>query len=481
MVFVPHSKFASPQATGFFAAKPRLPLAVALLLGLSVDVLIVVCLAIFSSWIYASLTDIPNNPNAPLEMVVAAATYFAAVAGYRKLYAWDTLRDFASSLRSMTFVWIATISILAMLGFMLKLGPHFSRGGALSFSIIGWIGLASWRWLLAWMIAKWAMLSSFAGRRAVLFFDAAHSSALRDRLAMLRYNGHDIVQTIEITAANEPVANILSRTVELIRRDGDISAAFLMVDWKRRDLVEIIVNALRVSPVSVRMLPDATLAYLADRPTASMGRSEVKILQAEPLSFESRLVKRSIDLALSATGLVLLSPLMAGIALAVKCTSAGPVFFVQERNGFNDRRFRIYKFRSMTVDNSEATPRQATQDDDRITRIGNFLRRSSLDELPQLWNVLRGDMSLVGPRPHAVAHNSEYERLIANYAFRHHVKPGLTGWAQVQGFRGETATVDLMAGRVDRDLWYIDNWSLLLDLKILAMTAWKVWRQPQAY
>ena len=164
-------------------------------------------------------------------------------------------------------------------------------------------------------------------------------------------------------------------------------------------------------------------------------------------------------------------------ALLIKLDSRGPIFFLQKRNGFNDQTFEIFKFRTMHVLDQGPIVIQATRNDPRVTRFGRWLRRSSIDELPQLLNVLKGDMSLVGPRPHAIAHNSEYEKLIANYAFRHHVKPGLTGWAQVNGYRGETREVEQMERRVEHDLWYINNWSPLLDLKIVLQTVRVALRQ----
>jgi exopolysaccharide biosynthesis polyprenyl glycosylphosphotransferase len=166
----------------------------------------------------------------------------------------------------------------------------------------------------------------------------------------------------------------------------------------------------------------------------------------------------------------LLSPLMLLTTLLVKIDSSGPAFFFQTRNGFNGRKFQIIKFRTMHVLEDGNSIRQATRGDPRVTRLGRWLRRANIDELPQLFNVLNGEMSLIGPRPHAVAHNSEFEKLIANYAFRNHVKPGITGWAQVNGYRGETPTADIMEKRIELDLWYINNWSLWLDITILFRT-----------
>jgi exopolysaccharide biosynthesis polyprenyl glycosylphosphotransferase len=169
------------------------------------------------------------------------------------------------------------------------------------------------------------------------------------------------------------------------------------------------------------------------------------------------------------------------VALAIRLDSKGPIFFRQNRIGFSGRTFQIYKFRTMiTMDNGDVV-RQASRNDKRVTRVGRLLRRSSIDELPQLLNVLQGEMSLVGPRPHAVAHDNEYDKLIAVYALRHHMKPGITGWAQVNGCRGETPTLDSMRERVEHDIWYINNWSLWLDIVTLFRTVLELARSRNAY
>lgn len=188
-----------------------------------------------------------------------------------------------------------------------------------------------------------------------------------------------------------------------------------------------------------------------------------------------------MDVVLASIFLVLLSPLMVAIAIAIKLTSPGPVFFRQRRYGLDGREIRVWKFRTMTVCEDGQQVTQARRGDPRVTRIGAFLRRTSLDELPQLFNVLKGDMSLVGPRPHATAHNEEYRRLIDGYMLRHKVRPGMTGLAQVHGCRGETETVDKMAKRVEWDLPYIREWSLWMDIKILLQTFWVVLRGQNAY
>ena len=193
-------------------------------------------------------------------------------------------------------------------------------------------------------------------------------------------------------------------------------------------------------------------------------------LQRPPLSSGELALKRALDVVLASALIIALAPLFLVVGLLIKLESSGPVIFSQRRKGFNGREFTIFKFRTMNVLEDGHVIPQARRNDPRLTRVGQVLRATSIDELPQLLNVLRGDMSLVGPRPHAVAHDDGYIKVIAKYAFRQHVKPGLTGWAQVNGFRGETARLDLMERRVDCDLWYIKNWSFWLDLKILVLT-----------
>jgi exopolysaccharide biosynthesis polyprenyl glycosylphosphotransferase len=188
-----------------------------------------------------------------------------------------------------------------------------------------------------------------------------------------------------------------------------------------------------------------------------------------------------MDRILAAASLVLLLPFLAVITVAIRLESPGPAFFLQTRAGFNGRPFKIYKFRTMSTLDDGPVIVQATENDRRVTHLGALLRKLSIDELPQLLNVLRGEMSLVGPRPHALAHDNEYDRLIATYAIRHKMKPGITGWAQVNGFRGETPEIGMMERRVESDLWYVESWSLWLDIRILLLTVVRVLRSDNAF
>jgi exopolysaccharide biosynthesis polyprenyl glycosylphosphotransferase len=233
-------------------------------------------------------------------------------------------------------------------------------------------------------------------------------------------------------------------------------------------------NRLKVTPLPVRLMFETSDLHKMFRNLGDYNGLPVLTLTEQPLTDWQQVLKRVEDMVLAGVLIALLSPLMLAIALAVKLTSRGPVLFKQRRYGFNDRLFPVLKFRSMRAEISDPDGgEQARPGDARVTRLGALLRRSSLDELPQLFNVLRGDMSLVGPRPHPVsmkAADRRYEDLVQEYAARHRVKPGITGWAQVNGWRGDTRTQERALQRIEHDLFYIENWSISFDMKILLMT-----------
>jgi putative colanic acid biosynthesis UDP-glucose lipid carrier transferase len=234
-------------------------------------------------------------------------------------------------------------------------------------------------------------------------------------------------------------------------------------------------------PLPVNLVTVGPTSELLKRPLSAIGTTTVIELQRAPLNSFELLIKRAFDIAFASTALVALMPLLALVAIVIKLDSPGPVIFRQTRHGFNGKPFHILKFRTMTVLEDGDSIKQAVRSDKRVTRVGLWLRRASIDELPQLINVLRGEMSIVGPRPHAAAHDNYFDQVIANYAFRHRMKPGITGYAQVKGLRGETPTVEAMQRRVDLDLWYIDNWSFLLDFAIVLRTVVEVARGQNAY
>ena len=222
-------------------------------------------------------------------------------------------------------------------------------------------------------------------------------------------------------------------------------------------------------PVNVHIVPLGTINMFGTSRIAELGDLKTLQVSRPPLTAFERALKRTFDIVVAAAGLVLLAPLLVIVAIAIKLESAGPVFFWQKRHGYNNSTINVIKFRTM-VASQDANFIQAKKNDKRVTLVGRVLRRTNIDELPQLFNVLIGDMSIVGPRPHATAHNQMFEGKILPFSRRHNIKPGITGWAQVNGQRGETDTLEKMKRRVEYDLYYIDNWSFLLDVKIILLT-----------
>ena len=265
-------------------------------------------------------------------------------------------------------------------------------------------------------------------------------------------------------------------------RANRIDRVVVALPWVASDRVDSLLKKFRTVPVRVDLVPNDVVWKYSSLEMERLGGVPIVTIANGRVDDQSGIFKRLEDIVISVAMLLVASPVLLLVALLVKLDSPGPVFFKQKRHGFNNEEFEVFKFRSMTVAASaSAKVMQATANDARVTRFGKFIRRSSLDELPQLLNVLRGEMSIVGPRPHAVQHNNEYATVISEYLARHNVKPGITGWAQINGLRGETDTPDKMRRRVESDLYYIEHWSLLLDMKIIVMTALTVWFQATAY
>ena len=268
-------------------------------------------------------------------------------------------------------------------------------------------------------------------------------------------------------------------------------------DWVRRERIEEVWIALPMSEertvlriidefsgdlVNLRFIPDVRGLAMFDRNVVDLIGAPAINLMASPMTPYALIQKAIFDRLFAAAVLIALLPLMSAIAVAVKSTSKGPVLFTQRRKGADGRVFRIYKFRSMSAHAEQpGVVRQATRGDPRITRVGAFLRRTSLDELPQFLNVLRGEMSVVGPRPHAIEHDDQYRSIVDGYIHRYRIKPGITGWAQVNGFRGETDRIEKMQGRVEHDLYYLRNWSFGLDMRIVLATVLKGLVHRNAY
>ncbi|WP_423761120.1 undecaprenyl-phosphate glucose phosphotransferase [Burkholderia sp. NLJ2] len=265
-------------------------------------------------------------------------------------------------------------------------------------------------------------------------------------------------------------------------RSRAISELWLTLPISEEPRIHQIVTVFRHDFVNIRFIPDVrTLSFFNQEVVEVLGVPAIN-LAASPITDVRILPKFVFDRLFALAALTALAPAMLLIAGLIKLTSRGPVFFRQKRKGIDGHEFQIYKFRSMKVHQEAAgTVTQATKHDTRVTPVGRFLRRTSLDELPQFINVLKGEMSVVGPRPHALAHDDIYKDLVKGYMFRYRIKPGITGWAQINGFRGETDQIEKMMGRVKLDLYYMQNWSFWLDIKIVALTLWKGFTGSNAY
>jgi putative colanic acid biosynthesis UDP-glucose lipid carrier transferase len=291
------------------------------------------------------------------------------------------------------------------------------------------------------------------------------------------YEDSEAAQAVE----GVPVERDFAAMIQLVR-DRAIRELWLALPISKEKTIHRFVMELRNDFVNIRFIPDVRSLTLFSQPMVDLLGVPAINLAASPITDLRVLPKRVFDRLFAFGALAALAPLMLVIAVMVKLSSPGPVFFRQKRKGIDGNQFEIYKFRSMKV-HAEVAGKvtQATRRDPRITAVGAFLRRTSLDELPQFINVLRGEMSVVGPRPHALEHDDIYKDLVKGYMHRYRIKPGITGWAQINGYRGETDRIEKMMGRVKLDLYYMQNWTFWLDIKIVVLTLWKGFVGSNAY
>lgn len=381
--------------------------------------------------------------------------------------------------------WTLAIAVFVFLLFTLKEAGGVSRGAVLSLYLVGMPLVAAWRVFSPLAVGRIARKAGVKLRASIVIGDIG--DPLLDKFAAgLQANNLPSPMVFKFRASCQTslwpaeVKRLAAQVADAARGIGQ-GEIYICTGAIPPDRLAIIERTLAVIPRAIFVVPDALMSSLVRCRPVAIGSHIVLEVRREPLGPVQRLLKRLMDIVAASLALAFLAPLFALIGLLIKLDSRGPVFFRQTRNGYQGRPFKIWKFRSMRVQEDGPVIKQAQRDDPRITRLGRFLRKSSIDELPQLLNILFGDMSLVGPRPHAQAHDELYARSIENYEIRQHVKPGLTGWAQVNGLRGETATIDLMHRRIEYDLWYAGNSSLLLDIEILARTVLEVIKQKNAY
>lgn len=376
-------------------------------------------------------------------------------------------------------VWSLVSVLLLVVGFFAKLGSDFSRVVIGSWMLATAILMISWRMVFR-QILRSMRARGYNSRTAVIV--GLNDSALRMRDEMnnkpdlgMRFAGFFDDRCSTRLQEDHPDEVLMGTISELIERtkSGEFDLIFIALPLKAQKRIAQILERCGDTTASVHLIPDFFTYNLLHARMGSVGEVQTISIYDTPIFGFNDFLKRSFDVVFSSLVLLLISIPMLFIAAAVKLTSPGPIIFKQVRYGLDGKRIFVWKFRSMsTMDNGDRVV-QATKGDARITKVGAFIRKTSLDELPQFINVLQGRMSVVGPRPHAVAHNEEYRKLIPYYMLRHKVKPGITGWAQINGYRGETDTLDKMEGRVDYDLDYIRNWSLLMDIKIVFLTVFK--------
>ena len=425
--------------------------------------------------------DVPNlMPYVGAGNIVAALFVLGVTS--RGNYSPSAIISARRQVRSVISFWSLALLSLALFLFLTKSGPDFSRGTVIIFAVLGFVLLlGSHLWISATLKNALAR-GTIAVDRAIIIGDRDAVMALSQASVLKKAGAREISRYLLPPFSGSDYADGLRVIEEAIEftRSNSVDCVLLALPWNDEHRRNLICERLRIVPIPVLLLPDQHVESIFFRARQLTGEFTVE-LQRSPLSSGELALKRALDLVLASGLLIALSPLFFVVSMLIELESPGPAIFSQRRKGFNGREFTIFKFRTMNVLEDGHVIPQACINDPRVTRVGRILRATSIDELPQLLNVLCGDMSMVGPRPHAVAHDDGYTKVIAKYAFRQHVKPGLTGWAQINGFRGETARLELMERRVDCDLWYIKNWSFWLDLRIIVLTCFELLRGRNAY
>jgi len=423
-----------------------------------------------------------NDISKSLGLAILVSALFTSLMKIRGMYKPAELLVLRRQIHATCLTWITVFLLLAGVIFALKIGSEISRGTSIVFAMLGLIALIAHRRIIEYLLAKGLAEKRFSGRNIVLITD--HASKDNAGLAQaLTDTGFRVKRQFLLPAASSDPdirQRVVTSVIDYVR-GSDVEEIVVVASSDPLADLRTLAAELRVLPFPVSFVPLGMASEIFNRPRRDLGNAICVELQRGLLTPLEHAAKRGMDLVLAGLALTVLLPLLVIVAIAIRLDSRGPVLFRQQRCGFNGKSFQIYKFRTMTVLEDGPSIVQAQFRDKRFTRLGTLLRRTSIDELPQLLNVLNGTMSLVGPRPHAMAHDNEFDKIVRNYAFRRRVKPGLTGWAQVHGCRGPTPTQASIEERVQFDIWYIDNWSLSLDLAILFWTPIELIRGHNAY
>jgi Undecaprenyl-phosphate glucose phosphotransferase len=455
------------------------PIGFAYLAGL-LDALAILSAAAASSALYRIVTfgRMPPVESATTVGVIVGAIVIAAgvqngeygLEGYS-----ERAGQFARSFSAWNFAFLCALA----LGFATRTSSDFSRGAVGVFYVAGFVAMFATRLALVEAVGRTQRAGLIRPRRVVVvgFEDALAQLAPRFNPAVDRMEIASMIALRDNQAYLTDDLALAAAAVRMLRAD-DI---YIAIPWSRTEVIEACVDVFLRTPAEIHLGSEAILDRFKEARVVQFGPTAGLGLTRPPLTRLQRAEKRAFDVLAATLGLIALAPLFALVALCIRLEGPGPILFRQTRYGFNQEPFRIFKFRTMSTMEDGADVKAATRADPRVTRVGAVLRRFSIDELPQLLNVLMGEMSIVGPRPHALAHDQRYVARISRYARRHNVKPGITGWAQVCGHRGEIRDDEDMQARIEHDLYYVDNWSLWLDIKIVLRTVLSATAHQNAY
>ena len=450
-------------------------------IGMAVEMAIIVVSAIVAKLLYIDVYLAQESADTASYAGVGfmGALVCAVTLHKQKLYDAELFGTQSGHVRRFFIGLLIGFLIVGAVGYVVKVSSDYSRGWAITWFLLSLTLLVLERKLAVRLIGGLFERGAFA-KRVVLVGAGAPLEAIQRQLAdtpagmvvagVYNYDTHAVVNQ----------SALLEQITSGVRLSGADEVILALPLSSEKEIASAVLKFSQM-PVGISLYPGEFSTAASVKSIRTLGATRLLALQTRPIDDWGRIFKSLFDRISSLALLVMLSPVLSLICLAIKLDSKGPVFFRQKRRGLNHKVIDVWKFRTMKVMEDGENVVQATTNDPRITRLGRLLRKTSLDELPQLWNVLKGEMSLVGPRPHAMVHDEYYGELIEEYANRHKVKPGITGLAQISGFRGETQTPDLMRRRVDCDLYYIENWSLATDMEILIKTTVKGFVSAQAY
>jgi putative colanic acid biosynthesis UDP-glucose lipid carrier transferase len=446
------------------------------------DLTVIVLIGYWQSW------QSPLTSAETWFQIILAVLVFHWVSEYHQLYGSWRGERITRELTKVFNYWALTFVLLLSVNYLVLNREQLPDDGQMTWFALVLAVLCGYRMLIRQLLHG-LRRHGFNTRRVAIVGTGQVGARLAQSISSAPWMGLDLLgfydtdpQQMDLDAAGQriPVLGDLQQLV-VDAREGRIDKVYITLAFSAEPHLRELITGLSDTTASVYLIPDVFMFELLHARSESInGLASISIFDS-PMDGAWSLVKRAEDIVLSSIILLLIAVPLVLIAIAIKLTSPGPVLFRQRRYGLDGRPIEVWKFRSMTVQENGAEVRQATRNDARVTPLGSFLRRTSLDELPQFFNVLRGDMSIVGPRPHAVAHNEQYRKQVSGYMLRHKVKPGITGWAQINGWRGETDTLDKMRKRVEFDLEYIEHWSIWLDLKIILLTLFKGFLNKNAF